>query len=535
MLKLLLKVRLLSWLAYLTGSGRSGAFNKKKAGKGRVILFAALYIYLIAVFVGMFFAMFSMLAPAFYEMGFGWFYFCMFLMVAFALMFIFSVFTAKSQLFEARDNELLLSMPIPPSAVLGSRMASMLLTNLGFELVVAAPAAVAWCIFCPVNAAGAVSFVLVCLALPFFGVALSSFFGWILALLTAKVRRKSLVSTVFSLCFLAVYFYIYSNINVILQNLITNSANIAASIGAVTPLYRLGTAMAEGDIVGLIMGLACLIIPFVLAYIILSKTFIRTATTKRGAAKVRYVRREAKVASAFAALLRREWTRLLSSSTYIMNCALGAIMNLVLAVILIVKGGDFALAIDTMGGMADFIDYALVPALCVLAGMTTISACSVSLEGKHLWIVRSMPVESGKVLMAKLALHLLVSVPGMLLAQLAAIWVFDISGLALLWVLLIPQVFNVLISLIGLWANLKFPKLEWQNETQAVKQGVAVMIPIFGSWGILILPVAAGMLLGGLPNGLNIVAAVFLLLVIAASVLLYKWCMSRGVRIFERL
>jgi len=210
-------------------------------------------------------------------------------------------------------------------------------------------------------------------------------------------------------------------------------------------------------------------------------------------------------------------------------------MNLVLAVILIVKGGDFALAIDTMGGMADFIDYALVPILCVLAGMTTISACSVSLEGKHLWIVRSMPVESGKVLRAKLALHILISAPGMLFAQLAAIWVFGISGLALLWILLIPQIFNVLIALIGLWANLKFPKLNWQNETQAVKQGVSVIVPIFGSWGILILPVAAGLLLGGIPNGLNIVAAVFLALVIIASALLYKWCMGRGVRIFERL
>jgi len=142
MLNLLLKVRMQAWLAYLSGSGRNGAF-RNKSGKGKIVLFAFLYLYLIVVFVGMFFAMFSMLAPVFYDMGLGWFYFCLFLMVAFALMFVFSVFTAKSQLFEARDNELLLSMPIPPTAVLGSRMASLLLTNFGFELVVAAPAAVA--------------------------------------------------------------------------------------------------------------------------------------------------------------------------------------------------------------------------------------------------------------------------------------------------------------------------------------------------------------------------------------------------------
>ncbi len=531
MLKLLLKVRMLSWLAYLSGSGPRGAFKNKKSGKGKALLFGLLYLYLAVVFVGMFYAMFSMLAPVFHEAGLGWFYFCLFLMVAFALMFVFSVFTAKSQLFEAKDNELLLSMPIPPSAVLGSRMASLVLTNFGFEIIVAGPAAVAWCVSCPVNPLGVVAFVLVCLALPFFGVALSSLFGWLLALLTARVRRKSLVSTVFSLAFLAAYFYIYSNINTLLQNLVLNSGAIAASFGVVTPLYRLGTAMAEGDVVGLIIGLVCLVVPFVVAYFILSKTFIRTATTRRGSAKLRYVKKEAKVASASAALLRREWARLLSSSTYIMNCALGAIMNIVLAVVLLIKGGDFAAMLDSAGDVGGFVEPLLIPAMCVLAGMTTISACAVSLEGKNLWIVRSMPVESGKVLSAKLALHLLVSAPTMLIAQIAAVVVFRPAGLMLLWVLLIPQIFNVLMALIGLWANLKFPKLNWQNETQAVKQGVSVIIPIFGGWGILILPVVAVVIFGNV----HIVAGVFLALIAAACLLIYKWCMSRGVRIFEKL
>lgn len=530
MLKLLLKVRMQSWLAYLSGSGPRGAFKNKTGGKGKIVLFAILYIYLIAVFVGMFFSMFSMLAPVFYETGLAWFYFCLFLMVAFALMFIFSVFTAKSQLFEARDNELLLSMPIPPSAVLGSRMASLVLTNFGFELVVAGPAAVAWLINCPVKPMGVLAFALVCLALPFFGVALSSLFGWLLALLTARVRRKSLVSTVFSLCFLAAYFYIYSNINTLLQNLVLNSADIAASFGVVTPLYRLGTAMAEGDVVGLIIGLVCLIAPFIVAYFILSKTFIRTATTRRGSAKLRYVKKEAKVASASAALLRRELARLLSSHTYIMNCALGAIVNIVMAVALVIKGGDVAVIIGATG-LGSLVEPMLIIALCALAGMTTISACAVSLEGKNLWIVRSMPVESGKVLVAKLALHLLVSAPTMLIAQIAAIVVFRPAGLMLLWVLLIPQTFNVLMALIGLWANLKFPKLNWQNETQAVKQGVSVIIPIFGGWGILTLPVVAVATF----ENVHIVAGVFLILIAVASALIYKWIISRGAKVFERL
>ncbi len=535
MLKLLLKVRMQSWLAYFSGSGRNGAFKNKGSSKGRAVLFGVLYLYLAVVLIGMFFAMFSMLSPAFYAEGLSWFYFSFAVMVAFALMFIFSIFTAKAQLFEARDNELLLSMPIKPSAILGSRMASLLLTNFGFELLVAAPAAVAWCINCPVEWKGAAAFVLVFLALPFFSLAISSLFGWLLALLTARMRRKTLVSTVFSLCFLAAYFYIYSNINSLLSGLVAKVGSIADSVSAALPLYWLGSAIGEGNMLHMLSGLVCLVLPFVIAYIILAKTFIRTATTKRGAAKLKYVRKEARVKGEFNALLRREWARFLSSSTYIMNSGLGAIMNVILAVVVLVKGGDIADMLSTMAGIEALIHPLAVVALCVLAGMTTISACAVSLEGKNLWIVQSMPVESKKVLMAKLTLHLLISAPGMLLAQIACLLVFKPFGLMIVWMLIVPQAFNVLLALIGLWGNLKLPKLEWQNETQAVKQGFSVVIPIFGGWGILILPVAAFALLSGVHNIAHIVAGGFLVLTLIASLLLYRWCSTRGAKIFDKL
>ncbi len=535
MFKLLLKVRMQSWIAYFSGSGRNGAFRNKGSSKGRALIFGVLYLYLAVVFIGMFFAMFSMLAPAFHSEGLGWFYFSFTAMVAFALMFIFSVFTAKAQLFEAKDNELLLSMPIKPSAILGSRMASLLLSNFGFEFMVVAPAAVAWCIGCPVEWMGAVAFVLVFLSLPFFSIAISSLFGWLLALLTARMRRKTLLSTVFSLCFLGIYLYVYSNINRLLSELVAKVGEFADSVSAALPLYWLGSAIGEGNMLHLLLGLICLILPFIIAYIVISKTFIRTATTKRGAAKLKYVRKEARVKGAFNALLRREWARFLSSSTYIMNSGMGAIMNVILAFAVIIKGGDIVDMMSTMTGIEALIHPLVVVALCVLAGMTTITACAVSLEGKNLWIVQSMPVESKKVLMAKLTLHLLISAPGMLLAQIACLVVFKPFGLMAVWMLIVPQAYNLLLALIGLWGNLKLPKLEWQNETQAVKQGFSVMIPILGGWGILILPVAAFALLSGVHNISHIVAGGFLTLTIIGILLLYRWCITRGAKIFDKL
>ncbi len=530
MLKLLLKIRLQAWLAYLSGPKKPG----KKAGKGRMVLFGILYLYLIAVFLFMFFAMFSGMAAPFYDMGLGWFYFSFFAMMAFVLMFIFSVFTAKAQLFEAKDNELLLSMPIKPSAILASRMVSLLLLNFGFELLVAIPAAVAWCIACPVSAEGAVFYVLICLAMPFLSMSISALFGWLLALLTARVRRKSLVSTAASLIFLAAYFYIYSNINTILTGFMTNAGNIAESVSAALPLVWLGKAVAEGDGISLMLGLICLVLPFVIVYAVLSRSFIRTATMKRGAAKLHYVRRDEKLRSAFNALLRRESARLLSSSTYIMNAAMGAMMNIVIAIVILVKGSEIISGL-AVGGLDSIVGAVMLAALCGMASMTTISACSVSLEGKNLWIVRSMPVEAQTVLRSKLALHLLVSAPGMLLAQLACILVLRPGALMCLWLILLPQIFNFMMAVFGQWANLCHPKLDWQNEAQPVKQGAAIAISMFGGLGMLIIPALAGALLWNVLGGIDVVAAASTVIFAVLAAVLYKWCMGKGAEIFGKL
>ena len=534
MLKLLLKTRLQAWLAYLSGPRKTGAKPGKTSGKGRIVLFGILYLYLIVVFLGMFFAMFSAMAEPFENMGLGWFYFSFVSMTAFAMMFIFSVFTAKAQLFEARDNELLLSMPIAPAYILGSRMVSLLLLNLGFELLVMLPAAVAWCISCPVTAMGAVSFVLICLALPFFSLSVSALFGWLLALISARVRRKSLVSTVVSLLFLAAYFYVYSNINTILTGFLNNAAAMAESFSAALPIVWLGKAVAEGDIISLVLGLACLIVPFAIVYFVLSKTFIRTATTRRGAAKLRYVKKEAKVASPFAALFRRETARLLSSSSYIMNAAMGSIMSIVIAVLILVKGGELVSAM-TVDGLEEIAGAVAALALCSMASITTISACSVSLEGKNLWIVKSMPVAAQTVLRSKLALHLAVSTPGILLAQISCIIVLRPSGLMVLWMLLLPQIFNLFMAVFGQWANLCHPKLDWQTEAQPVKQGAAIVIAMFGGMGMLIVPAIAGALLWNVLGGVDIVAAAATVIFAVLAVVLYKWCMGKGAEIFAKL
>ena len=51
------------------------------------------------------------------------------------------------------------------------------------------------------------------------------------------------------------------------------------------------------------------------------------------------------------------------------------------------------------------------------------------------------------------------------------------------------MVFIEMMATLGLALNLKMPKLDWANETAAVKSSLSALIAIFGGWAIAALPV----------------------------------------------
>ena len=228
MLKSLLRVRFAALLAAFTGQSR----KRGRQTKGKAVGYALLMLYCFCAFVFLFYSSFSQLAEAFFPAGLGWLYFAMFAIMSFALMFIGSVFTAKSQLFEAKDNELLLSMPVRPGLILLSRMAAMLAMNFVFELVVALPVFAAWLRFGSPDAAGIAAFVLIVLALPLFALAVSCLFAWLISLLTSRMRNTTVITMVLSVVFLLAYFVFCFRMNTYVTQLAANGQAIAGALGA---------------------------------------------------------------------------------------------------------------------------------------------------------------------------------------------------------------------------------------------------------------------------------------------------------------
>jgi ABC-2 type transport system permease protein len=517
MLKTLLRVRLRQSLNGLTGRSR------KKVSGGKVILFAALMLYAAGAVAFMFVGMFSLMAEPYYTMGFAWLYFSITALTDFALMFLLGIFAAKAQLYEARDNELLLAMPIPPRTILASRMLSILLDNYVAGLLVAVPAGVVWLVKCPADPSMIACFVILFLLLPFLAVALADIVGFAVARLTAKVRNKTLMSTILTLAFLAAYFYFYSKIGTYVKTISQNGATVAASLGGFAPLVWAGKACADGDWLSLAKLVMLIAVVFAPVYVVLSVTFRRIATGSSGASKRKYIRKEMKQGSVRAALLKKELRRLASSTNYLINGALGAVFLLVLPIVLIFQKNALLTPLSMMGVSAGQVAAGAAGAICLILGTGSIAAPSVSLEGKSLWIPLSMPVRGRDVLTAKALCQIVIMLPaGLFAAAVTAAVLAPDVGSGILMVL-VSGAYALFSALIGLVEGIKHPNFDWVSEVQVVKQSMAVLLTMLICWGAA-LAAGAGMVF--LANDISPAASLAILTVLLAAA---DWCLYRWV------
>lgn len=530
MIKELVLIRLKSLLYSFSASMRKRK-NGKSGGNGAKILFILLFAYVAFAFMAMFYPVFSTLADPFRAIGIGWLYFALYGILSFGLMFIGTVFMTKAQLFEARDNELLLALPIKPMDILVSRVVFLLIANFAMELLVAIPALLAWLSFGPMPLLSVLAFVLLTLLLPFFATAVTSLFAWLLSLLTSRIRNKSLMTMVFSLAFLIAYFVLISRMNTYIMELAANGTQLAGKLITVAPLYWFGTAIADGSIKNLILTLLLLLAAFAVVWVILSRNFAKIATAKHGLAKIEYKETEMKTATPTRALLRREISRLLGSPEYLLNAGLGSVFCILGAIVLIFARGRITAALSGLPFDRDLLSGIVAAAIGFMGSMFLYTAPSVSLEGKTLWIIRSMPVESSKLLETKLLFHYIFSIiPAALLAA-ACVFALGVS----FWVIPVGVLFAAFSGSIGLVEDLRHPNLNWLHPTQAVKQSLSVLFTMFIGWGIVI---ALGVLYLTLLHSVLSMDQYLMICCVAlelADRLLIRWLMRKGVSCLEAL
>ena len=483
MIRALLSVRFRALLAGLTAQGR----KKKKKSTGMMVLFAILYVYLLAVIAGLMCVTFYPLAQAYHAIGLDWLYFSVAGLMALALSVIGSVFTTQSQLYDAKDNEMLLSMPIPPRTILLSRMVPLLALNLLFSGIVMVPAMVMYAIGAECSLSGLLCQFLAWLAVCLLAQAIACLLGWLLHLLLRRMN-KSLASLLYMVVFLGVYFAVYSQAGNILQSMALNGQVIASALQTwVWPLYAMGLGSLGKGLYLLLFLLICAAV-FGVVYWVLSATFLHAATSRSSSHKRRKLNmEEIKVSSPIRAILGKELRKFLGCPVYLTNMGLGVILTLALPIAGIIFKSQLLPMLALLGGSEGFLPLIICAMLTFAISTSDISTPSVSLEGKNLWILRSMPVASRDILKAKLYFHILMTVPVSMLSGLVLSITYGCSIADIVLTTIIPGLLALFTGLVGLWAGLMWAKLDYISEAYPCKQSVSVLVAMFAPWSLAIL------------------------------------------------
>ena len=118
--------------------------NKKRSVFSTVLFFGFFIILMVGIVGGMFAYLADSLCKPFAMVNMKWLYFLIMGMIAIALGTFGSVFNTYSGLYLSKDNDLLLSMPIPIRSILTIRLASVYLMGLMYSAIVMLPAVIVY-------------------------------------------------------------------------------------------------------------------------------------------------------------------------------------------------------------------------------------------------------------------------------------------------------------------------------------------------------------------------------------------------------
>ena len=531
MLKLLVKKQLFE----IFRSYFYDAKKNKARTRGATIGYIVMFVLLMAGLLGTMFGVLSntMCGPL-AGMGMDWLYFVIMGMMAVFLGAFGSVFNTYSGLYLAKDNDLLLSMPIPVRVIMTSRLLSVYLMGLMYSGIVILPAILVYWFTVPVTAGRILGGVVLLVDISLFVLTLSCALGWVVAKISLKLKRKSFITVIVSLVFFGLYYFVCFRSQAMITDLLLNAEDVGNRIKGIYPLYLFGR-VGCGDGVAMLIVSAVVIALLALVWYLIARSFLHIATASGNTAKTVYHEKAVKPVSADAALLRKELGRFAASPLYMLNCGLGTVFLVVLAVLALIKGREVFLMMNALfAGGEGFVTVLAALCLCLLAGSNDISTPSVSLEGKSLWIAQSLPIDPWQALRAKLRMHLLITELPLVAC---AVCVAAVSGAALpeiVMMLVTPMVYVVLSAAFGLFMGLKRPNLNWTSEVAPIKQGLAVFLSMFGGW---LVAVALGFLYYALMARVGAVAfllAVTALFAVLALVLL-RWLKASGAKIYQHL
>ncbi|MGN0973587.1 MAG: hypothetical protein ACI4OT_02465 [Bacilli bacterium] len=464
----------------------------------------------------------------------------MFIMLVTIMTFIEGIYKSQGILFEAKDNDLLFSLPIKKSQILFVRIFKLLLFQYIYNLMFLLPAFVIFIYFERPGVSFYFISLLMTILIPIIPTVISSILGYIIKSSSAKFKSKKIIQTLLSTIVFLGIFYFSMN----LENFIQDIASKATSIndiltGIYYPLGLYINLITQFKLLELVKLLLVNIVSFILFILIGAKFYFsiissskETSISKKTNNKNKTIIKRKPIVS----LVRKELKRYFYSPVYMFNTSLGLLLSVIVSIYLCFKGkGIFDMVLANYGVSSDLSLPVLFYFLILFVGsMTSISSSSISLEGKTMNITKSLPIKEKTILNSKIITCFMIELPFLLFSSILFFIKFRPSLFYIILILLIGLLTIFISANIGLIINLKYPKMNFTNDTEVVKQSMSSMISVFIGIGIFIGSILLIVFLSDYIK-LDLLLVLHVLFITIVSIILYLILMKFGIKEYKNI
>lgn len=534
MLKTLIKKQLLELFQTYFIDRKTG---KARSKKGTVIFFALFGLLLVGLGFA-FYAMAAGLGEAILGNGFNWLYFALMGLLAMALGVFGSVFNTYASVYLPKDNELLMSLPIPDRTLLLSRLSGVYITSLMYSAWIWIPVMIAYWVIVPANTLNVIFPIWLTFVIALFVSILSCILGWVVALIASKTKGKSFITLLLSIAVFVLYYVVYFKIVGSIGEILNHINELGSTVKSwLHYSYLLGRA-SDGDVRSLLLVTGITVVLAGACFLALDRSFAKLSTVSVSGGKKLKVPADYTKKPVKTALVHREFKHFTSVSTWMLNGGFGLLLLPIAAVALLIKSGSIREFLPEIAAeipeLYAFLPVSLVAAVCLILSVNAILPVSVSMEGKSLWQLQSLPLDPWEILHAKESMCVQLNVYPSVFFVLVCGTVLNLHWWETGLICIAVWVYIWVISDFGLFLNLKMPNLNWTNVASLTKQSMPVLINLFGGWAFC---AALGVGSYFLTKFFDIwvILVGYILLFLVLWFVLHKWLRSKGTKIFASL
>ena len=427
---------------------------------------------------------------------------------------VFSIFSVVSVFYLSKDSEHLLPLPIEPKNIIMSKFLVSLLTEYYILFMFILPCLIGVGVGINASVLYYLYMIIIFILLPIIPSAIVTIIILFITRFTGVIKNKDVfmyVSMVLILVFAFGYNYIIQNVISIDPNNVGGTISefenaVLPYFKAVFPFYNSAssTLINYNNLNGafsLIAFIGFNFLALLLVYFIGDKLYLNTLTNTRGSKKKTYnveeiVCKSDKKKSVSGWLLKKEWLIVKRSPVFMLNIVIVVFLVPVIFVlsflISFMSSGVDTSGLLNSGDVNMYLDipfvYLIIFAVLIFFTCTSVAAStSISREGSNAWFMKVIPVSYFKQINIKVLFAVLIDMLGVIATALIPIIIYKIPVLYVISLFIPLIILVVLMNYLNILIDLKRPRLNWSEESEAVKQNLNSMISMFSTIGVCVI------------------------------------------------